>query len=531
MKNRFLRLSVQAKMFIVLVVGLLGFTVYFAVNYVILQNNREILQQVVGTQLPSMELSNDVINNLEVFRAATAQAVISQNFERLGAAESAHKVINGSFIKWDAQSLNLKDQVAPISKRYRDAHTKLSDITQNIIAGISTLASVQAQVKELMDNLSTAENEMKTVREKIDAELQAEVARANVLSQTAMLIGVGILIAAILSTVLFYFVTRNINNSLGSANTTLQMTSSRLLEMVDEAQISSSQLRETSNRQASSSTETVVSMEQMKRLLVQTSRTAGNAVQLSEASFQEANNGKEIVQGLKDAMTEIDRSNTALEEVNQVVRLIRDRTNVINEIVFKTQMLSFNANIEAARAGQHGLGFAVVANEMGNLADMSGKAAQQINELLDKSADQVEKTVISTKERITNANELSGRCYDFFKVLTDRSGELKKMVDSISSASAEQNSGVDYVVNAMNDLNNTAAESDRMAQGISMLADGLKNQVLNLTSAVNSLNSLVSGREHDALENNSDSAGGTGAGDGNSSDVSMRKMSVVKESA
>lgn len=83
-------------------------------------------------------------------------------------------------------------------------------------------------------------------------------------------------------------------------------------------------------------------------------------------AFQEANDGKEIVQGLKDAMLEIDRSNTELEEVNQVVRLIHERTNVINEIVFKTQMLSFNANIEAARAGQHGLGFAVVATEMGS---------------------------------------------------------------------------------------------------------------------------------------------------------------------
>lgn len=93
---------------------------------------------------------------------------------------------------------------------------------------------------------------------------------------------------------------------------------------------------------------------------------------------------------------------------------------------------------------------------------MSGKAAQQINELLDKSANKVESTVLRTKEKIGNANELSARCYDFFKLLTDRSGQLKEMVDSISAASAEQNSGVDYVVNAMNDLNNTAARrSDR----------------------------------------------------------------------
>src|SRR6202000_2773518 len=108
--------------------------------------------------------------------------------------------------------------------------------------------------------------------------------------------------------------------------------------------------RDTAKQQASSSTETVVSMEQMKRLLAQTSRASGIAVDLSEASFQEANIGKDVVHSMTQAMAEIERSNTELEDVNQTVRLIRDRTNVINEIVFKTQMLSFNANIEAARA-------------------------------------------------------------------------------------------------------------------------------------------------------------------------------------
>jgi methyl-accepting chemotaxis protein len=500
MKKLFYQLSVQTKMFLVIVMGLLGFAVYFVVNFSILKSNSDSLQRVVNEQLPAVSYSSDIINNLATYRAATSQAVISQNFEGLGSAEFAHKAISESFKKWQEGNLPRATEVEALGKKYKEQQSKLNEITQNIVAGIATLHSVQGQVKDSISTLNDIEKEMKTIKQKIDEDLRGSVANANLLSRTAIGVGFGILVAAILATIIFVFVTSDINRSLTGANETLQMASSRLLEMVDEAQVSSSQLRETSNRQASSSTETVVSMEQIKRLLSQTSRTSGSAVELSEASFQEANGGKEIVQALRDAMTEIDRSNTALEEVNQVVRLIRDRTNVINEIVFKTQMLSFNANIEAARAGQHGLGFAVVANEMGSLAEMSGKAAQQINELLDKSAEQVETTVVNTKERITKANDLSARCYEFFKLLTDRSGELKRMVDSISSAAAEQNSGVDYVVNAMNDLNNTAAESDRMAQGISMLADGLKTQVLNLTTAVNSLNSLVSGQNKDGFD-------------------------------
>ena len=54
--------------------------------------------------------------------------------------------------------------------------------------------------------------------------------------------------------------------------------------------------------------------------------------------------------------------------------------------MFKTQLLSFNASIEAARAGQHGRGFAVVAEEVGHLAQTSGKAAEEIRNLLEKQS-------------------------------------------------------------------------------------------------------------------------------------------------
>ena len=495
MRNLHNRLSVQAKMLGILGVGLLGFSAYFLVNYVILQRYSQSMEKIVRQQLPVLELNNDIYNAMGVLRSAATQAVLTQNFEGIGRVDRADKIILAAFDFWDQKNLQHQEDALELRKQYVAVPEKLNDILQNIVAGISQLASVQGDYKDSVGRLVEVENGLKALRSTINTELQSAVDQAEASGRTAMATGFALLFCAILATLFFYYVLSSVSHSLKATNGSLQLTSKRLLEMVDEAQISSNQLRETSNRQSSSSTETVVSMEEMKRLLSQTSMTSVNAVRLSEASFQEANDGKEIVQGLKDAMLEIDRSNTELEEVNQVVRLIRERTNVINEIVFKTQMLSFNANIEAARAGQHGLGFAVVATEMGSLADMSGKAAQQINELLDKSANKVESTVLRTKEKIGNANELSARCYDFFKLLTDRSGQLKEMVDSISAASAEQNSGVDYVVNAMNDLNNTAAESDRMAQGIAMLADGLKTHAIGLATAVDSLSILVRGQQ------------------------------------
>lgn len=514
-------------MFFILGVGLLGFSAYFTVNYMILKSYRESIEKVVARQLPALELSNEIANSIAALRGAATHAVLTQNFEGVGQVDKADKTITTAFARWNSDQLPRMEQAAAFSKQYTEVHAKLNDQLQNVVAGISKLANVQTEFKALVGELTELEAGISRLNRDINSDLEEAVSQSESSGHTAMAVGIALLLCAIIMTIVFCIVMVGINRSLHATNGTLQLTSKRLLEMVDEAQISSNQLRETANRQSSSSTETVVSMEQMKRLLSQTSMTSVNAVRLSEASFEEANDGKDIVQSLKDAMTEIERSNTELEEVNQVVRLIRERTNVINEIVFKTQMLSFNANIEAARAGQHGLGFAVVATEMGSLADMSGKAAQQINELLDRSANKVETTILRTKEKIGNANELSARCYEFFKLLTDRSGQLKEMVDSISSASAEQNSGVDYVVNAMNDLNNTAAESDRMAQGIAMLADGLKAQSMGLATAVNSLTALISG--HDRVVDKKQGGGGrSDQGDGPRERTSLK---IVKESA
>ena len=73
---------------------------------------------------------------------------------------------------------------------------------------------------------------------------------------------------------------------------------------------------------------------------------------------------------------------------------------MINDIVFQTKLLSFNASVEAERAGEHGKGFAVVAQEVGNLATMSGESAEEITKILDESVKMVQKLVSSNQVEI-----------------------------------------------------------------------------------------------------------------------------------
>ena len=81
-------------------------------------------------------------------------------------------------------------------------------------------------------------------------------------------------------------------------------------------------------------------------------------------------------------MDEIINNSIRLKDMRSILANITEKTSIIHDIVFKTQLLSFNASIEAARAGEFGQGFAVVAEEIGNLAKTSGTAASEINKLL-----------------------------------------------------------------------------------------------------------------------------------------------------
>jgi methyl-accepting chemotaxis protein len=234
-------------------------------------------------------------------------------------------------------------------------------------------------------------------------------------------------------------------------------------------------------------------MDEIKSMLGHTVENSSAALRSSEESYNEAASGQKVIDDLRVAMLDIDRAYGELEEVNRVVSMIRNKTNVINDIVFKTQLLSFNASIEAARAGQHGRGFSVVAAEVGKLAEVSGVAAQEIGKLLDQSTRKVAQIVESTKYKVDSANQMSLKCASVFESITHRTGEARTMVDSITSAAAEQEAGIQQVSRAMTEMKDSSNQTDTMAHSIQKLSEALQDQSKSLAATIQSWDVLVNG--------------------------------------
>ncbi|MCB9228595.1 MAG: hypothetical protein H6618_03200 [Deltaproteobacteria bacterium] len=230
---------------------------------------------------------------------------------------------------------------------------------------------------------------------------------------------------------------------------------------------SASILSSSVSRQGSAIQETVSSMQEISSMISKTTEQSKTA--------------NDETQRLVVSMADLKETNRNLKQLESTFKAIETKTQIINDIVFKTQLLSFNASIEAARAGAHGKGFAVVAQEVGKLADLSGSAAEEINSLLANSDSQIRDTVAQTSERIER----------FESALN----QVSIATESITQASHEQENGVQQTNAAMDQMDSVTQENSDNAEELLQISGTLQDNSRNLQEATKDLNDIVVGKK------------------------------------
>ena len=204
---------------------------------------------------------------------------------------------------------------------------------------------------------------------------------------------------------------------------------------------SSQQLSQGSTEQAASAEEVSASIEEMSANIRQNADNASQTERIAVKAAKDAQAGAQ-----------------AVGETVQAMREIAEKIGIIEEIARQTNMLSLNASIEAARAGEHGKGFAVVASEVGKLAERSRGAAGEISELSRRSVEVAE-----------NAGAmLTGIVPDI-----QRTAEL---VQEISVASREQDSGAQQIAKAMAQLDAVIQQNASISEEFSATSEEIAAQ-------------------------------------------------------
>ncbi len=201
--------------------------------------------------------------------------------------------------------------------------------------------------------------------------------------------------------------------------------------------------------QAASSEEVSASMEEMAANIKQNSDNSNEAEKIASTAVAEVEEGK-----------------TAIENTVGSMKQIADKVSVISEIARKTNILALNAAVEAARAGEAGKGFAVVAAEVRRLAENSQTSAIEIDELCQKS--------------VVIADD-AGKLFENLVPSIQRTAEL---VQEISLASEEQNSGAEQINNAIQQLNSITQQNAASSEEMSSSSEELSGQADLLRATV-----------------------------------------------
>ena len=222
-------------------------------------------------------------------------------------------------------------------------------------------------------------------------------------------------------------------------------------------------LSQRTEEQASSLQQTAATMEELSTTVRHNADSARQANQLAQGASTVAAQGGEVVGKVVDTMQSISDSS----------RKIGDIIGVIDGIAFQTNILALNAAVEAARAGEQGRGFAVVASEVRSLAQRSAEAAKEIKSLIGRSVEQVEQGTVLVDQAGKTMGEIVGSIQ-----------RVSDIVAEITSASAEQSTGISQVGEAVGQMDQVTQQNAALVEESAAAAESLKGQALQLVQAV-----------------------------------------------
>lgn len=289
-----------------------------------------------------------------------------------------------------------------------------------------------------------------------------------------------IVVAGCLSTILIsqliaWLVTKNIENSVKSVMFDLSDTSNNLTSLSSELTATSHRLAEGSTQQAASIQETSSTLEESSSMLHQTTQNTKEAENIARRTKEFANKGNDEMQDMLGLMEELKRSSA---EISKIIK-------VIDEIAFQTNILSLNAAVEAARAGEAGKGFAVVAEEVRNLAQRSAQAAKDTAGIIESNIDLSEKCLAITEQ-------VSGSLVE----INNESGKVNELLGEISTASQEQEIGIGQINKAISQMEHVLQANASTAQESAKSAGQLTVYENTLKKIMAQLNFLIEGTEH-----------------------------------
>ena len=289
----------------------------------------------------------------------------------------------------------------------------------------------------------------------------------------------------------FREMTANIRQTL----TDVQGAASAVASASSEISSSTEQMAAGAQEQTSQAGEVASAVEEMAKTIIENSKNAGTAAETARRAKAAAESGgtvvDETVAGMRAIAAVVKQSAATVQALGKSSNQIGEIIGVIDDIADQTNLLALNAAIEAARAGEQGRGFAVVADEVRKLAERTTKATKEIAAMIKTIQEETKGAVDSMDEGTRKVDEginLADRAGASLREIVDISQKVTDMVAQIAAASEQQSSASEQISKNVEAISTVTSQTASGTQQIAHASEDLNRLTENLQNILGKFN-------------------------------------------